>query len=285
MKKYIYILNIMLIALIPVTILVNGKDETIKYKTDATTQTKMVKTTVFLENAKEAVKAKQIEEEEKKKEEEAKEAEKKEEVAKLEKIEEQKRIEAAKTVTPVKTQEVVSSRAGGSGEQVTNVVSNSDKRVFQGAKFYNRKMSSYGTDCCRANNYTDEEKSRGLGALGLGMTAIGYQMTFRNIYFNAGGYGNVRMVAADHAGKLDFPLATIVKITEKMDDGSYTSFNAIVLDRGDKNIGLDSKYIFDLVSESQVAARRWGVHGDIEVEVLKLGTVEDQRRIRNYGHL
>lgn len=292
MKKFIYCLNIVLLLLIPTIILVSGKDNTMKHKSDTARDTKMIKTTVLLDRSSK----KQEEEEAKRQEEELSKQREAEEIAKLEAIEEKKREAAAKKVVPVKVQEVVSSRASAGSTSTTNdteltqpstvtVVSNSDKRVFEGAKFYDRKISSYGTDCCKVNSYTEEDKLTNWANLGLGLTASGYQLQYKNIYFNAGSYGNVRIVAADHAGQLDFPLTTIVRITERMNDGSYDSFNAIVLDRGDKNIGLDSKYIFDLVSENQEAARRFGIHTEIDVEVLKLGNSEMLSSVRRFGHL
>jgi hypothetical protein len=102
-----------------------------------------------------------------------------------------------------------------------------------------------------------------------------------NVTYNDATYGSVRIVAADK----NFPLGTIVKITERMNDGSYETFNAIVLDRGDRNIGLNSKYIFDLLLENEQIAYSYGVHYDIDVEVLKVGNTTDQQNIKRYGHL
>ncbi len=310
MKKFIYTL-IFLLLLVSSVILVRS-NKTVSYKADTSTKDKMINTTVLLDRSNKKKEEKEAEEkakEEAEKEAKAKEEARQKEIARLEKIEEEKRKAAAKTTQVVRETEVVGSRASGlitdnnvnqKEESVTpqietpkeiKVVANSEKRVFDGAKFYDRLMSSYGTDCCRANNYTDEEKERGLAVLGLGLTASGYQFKYKDIWFNAGSYGNVRMVAADHAGQIDFPLGTIVKITEKMDDGSYQSMNAIVIDRGDNNIGLDPKEngrkrrIFDLVSENMLAAESFGVHNQIDVEVLHTGTKEDLYNIRHYGRL
>ncbi len=275
MKKFISIINIILILLLPTIILVNSSSNAVNYnyKSNARTQTKMIKTTVLLDRSN------------KKQEEEEKEQQRQEELKKLEEIEKEKQKEAAKEVEAVTETRVVGSLESG-GNNTTNktvkVVTNSDKRVFVGAKFYDRLVSFYGTDCCRSlTNISEEQKYNGLGMLGLGMTSSGYQLSYKNIYFNAGSYGNVRIVASDN----NFTTGTIVKITERLDDGTYETFNAIVLDSGDRNIGLDSKYIFDILVENQATAYKMGIHNQIEVEVLKLGTVEDQRNIKKYGHL
>ena len=278
MKKFIYMFNISLLLLVPISIWFSILDSTTTYKTNTNTTTKMIKTIVFIDRDN-----KKKEEEEKKQEQERRE---KEELERLEAIEKQKQEEAAKVVEAVKQVEYESSLASNGAVEdnkaTTTVYANSDKLVFEGAKFYDRKMSSYGTDCCGSiANISEDEKYNSLAVLGLGRTASGYQLEYKKIYFNAGSYGNVRIVAADK----NFPIGTIVKITERMDDGSYDVFNAIVLDRGDKNIGLNSKFIFDLLSESQQAAYKYGVHIYIDVEVLKLGTSEDQKNIIRNGHL
>ena len=314
MKKFLYIIVAALVIASSTFLMLSNNSKKIKYNSDTSTSTKMINTTVLIDHSN------KIKAEEKKKQEEEeaiKEAEekKKQEIARLEKIEEEKKKKAAATTKVVTETEVVGSRQQATldenkeasstekkqeqiGETKT-VEANSEKRVFEGAKFYDRKMSSYGTDCCATTAYKnnrvaqgltefpseDEIMQKSLAGVGLGLTASGYQFTYKNIYFNAGQYGSVRMLAADHYGKYDFPLGTVVKITEIMDDRSTQEFKGIVLDRGDRNIGLDSKYIFDLVSENTLAARRYGIHAEITVEVLHVGTKDDLRNIRTQGHL
>ena len=123
-----------------------------------------------------------------------------------------------------------------------------------------------------------EAERKTLAGVGLGVTSSGYQFKYKDIWFNAGSYGMVRMVASDY----NFPIGTIVKIK---DNNTGEEYKAIVLDRGDRNIGLDSKYIFDLVSETTIAARYYGIHRNIDVEVLHVGTRSDLKNIQNYGHL
>lgn len=319
MKKFIYSL-VTLLLIVPVAVFaINKNGKKIEYKTNTSTSTKMIKTTLLIDHSnkkrEEEEKAKQ-EELQKKKEEE----ERKKEVARLEKIEEEKKKKAEATTKAVTETEIISSRQQvtiSDDQEIKNanvnqsegasntVTSNSEKRVFEGAKFYDRYMSSYGTDCCASTAYKEKRKSQGLtefptedeilektlAGVGLGLTASGYQFKYKDVWFNAGSYGMVRMVAADHYGQYDFPLGTVVKITEKMTDGSETEMKAIVIDRGDYNIGLDDKpngkhrRIFDLVSETTLAAKNYGVHNWITVEVLHVGTKEDLYNIRHYGHL
>ena len=272
MKKFILVLNVILLLLVPTIIITNSDSSTIKYKTNTTTDIKMLKTTILIDRSN------------KKKEEEENKKRELEELLRLEKIEEEKKKEAEKNTKAIKEIEYTSSLSKGgnvSNVEQKEVVANSDKNVFVGAKFYSRKVSAYGTDCCGSKNISEEEKYNGLATFGLGQTASGYQLQYKNINFNAGDYGNVRIVAADK----NFPIGTIVKITERMNDGSYETFNAIVLDRGDRNIGLNSKYIFDLLLENEQIAYSYGVHYDIDVEVLKVGNTTDQQNIKRYGHL
>ena len=309
MKKFIYAF-IMLIVIVPVLVFVMPKESNeVKYNTNTSTKAKMINTTVLISQSNKKKEEKEAEEKKRKEEEEEKKREEEEarqkEIKRLEKIEEEKKKKAAATTKAVTETEVISSRQQASNDsgqsqigETKTITANSEKRVFEdtngsgSAKFYDRNMSSYGTDCCASKAYKNDRISQGLtpfpseeeknkktlAGVGLGVTSSGYQFKYKDIWFNAGSYGMVRMVASDY----NFPIGTIVKIK---DNNIGEEYKAIVLDRGDRNIGLDSKYIFDLVSETTIAARYYGIHRNIDVEVLHVGTRSDLKNIQNYGHL
>lgn len=263
MKKFIYILNIFLLLLIPTTIFTGGKKYTINYEADTKTTTKMIKTTVLLdrsnkkkEEVEQALKEIELQEE--------KEREKEEQERKA------KEIVVKQVTVAEKVVEEVSSLASSAGASdatnnsdhteskkednignSTTVTINPSEKVYVGAKLTG-SMSAYGRDCCS----TDPSKQ--------GFTASGYNIKLNGMYYQDAVYGRVRILAAD----TNFKLYSIIKVNDPL-DGQYT---AIVLDRGDKNIGIDRKFMFDLVVESQEWAKyNYGVHKNINFEILRIG--------------
>ena len=113
-------------------------------------------------------------------------------------------------------------------------------------------MTAYGRDCCSSNKELQ------------GRTASGYNLMESGKTYYDIEYKEVRILASDS----NFPLYTIIKVTDPI-DGVY---NAIVLDRAGGQIGLNKKYLFDLVVESQSFAKaNYGVHKNIKFEVLRIG--------------
>lgn len=250
MKKFIYILNILLLLLIPTTVFVCGDENVIHYSADTSIKVEMIKTTVLLNRSnkkreeEEAIKALALKQEE-------------EEKAKQEKTV----VRQVAVTVPEKVVEEVGSLAGSDdtinndkniGNNTTVTINPSDK-VYVGSKL-NGSMSAYGRDCCSS----DPNKQ--------GHTASGYNIKLSGMYYNDAEYGRVRILAADK----NFKLYSIIKVNDPL-DGEY---KAIILDRGDSNIGIaeDRLYIFDLVVESQEWARRkYGVHENVEFEILRIG--------------
>lgn len=113
-------------------------------------------------------------------------------------------------------------------------------------------MTAYGRDCCSS----DVEQQ--------GKTSSGYNLRINGNTYHDKQYGELRILASDKS----FPLYSVIKITDPK-DGIY---NAIVLDRAGSNIGINKKYLFDLVVESQEYARlSYGIHSNVKFEVLRLG--------------
>lgn len=264
MKKFIYIVNILLLLLIPTVVVFGGNDGIIQYKSDTVSSTKMIKTTILIDRSskkkeEEALRKKQEEEEQAKRE--------LERARELERENAKQRLLAVKE--PVKVVEKVGSLAssGGASDATleypndknddnnvggnTTVIIKPSEQVFVGAVL-NGNMSAYGRDCCSS----DPEKQ--------GITASGYNIKTSGMYYNDATYGKVRILASDK----NFPLYSVIKINDPI-DGEY---KAIVLDRGDKNIGIDRRFMFDLVVESQEWAKLYyGVHKNISFEILRLG--------------
>ncbi len=107
-------------------------------------------------------------------------------------------------------------------------------------------LSWYGPDCYGCS----------------GVTASGHNVITGGIYYDDLTYGSVRIVAGDSS----FPLGTIVRITNA--SLSNDPVFAIVLDRGGA-IGLDKKYMFDLLFESESSYNN--VHGSTTFEILRYG--------------
>lgn len=129
---------------------------------------------------------------------------------------------------------------------------NEEKTGIYIGKTLTGNMTAYGRDCCSSNKALQ------------GRTASGYNLMESGKTYNDIEYKEVRILASDS----NFPLYTIIKVTDPI-DGVY---NAIVLDRGGGQIGLNKKYLFDLVVESQSFAKaNYGVHKNIKFEVLRIG--------------
>ncbi len=260
MKKFIYILNILLLTLIPTVVIFCSNDNITHYQADTVASTKMIKTTVLIDRSakkkeEESLKKKLQEEEERKRQE--------------ERLKEQEKAKVA-IKTPVKVVEKVSSLASSDGaSDATNDYNNNDKvdnnnvggnttviinpseKVYVGSKL-SGSMSAYGRDCCSSDPALQ------------GITASGYNIKTNGMYYYDALYGRVRILASDK----NFPLYSIIKVNDPI-DGEY---KAIILDRGDKNIGFDRRFMFDLVVESQDWARLYyGVHKNINFEILRLG--------------
>ena len=258
MKKFIWLLNILLFLLIPTTILISSEDESIRYETDAVSELKMIKTTVLLDRSN---KKKEIEEAE------ARKREEEERRLLIEQQEEERRKEAEikalaiksqESVTAIQTVEQVGSRESADTDSkdnvgvTTTVTVGSAEKAYVGYQF-SGNMSAYGRDCC------SEDVSK------KGITASGFNIYLNGMYYHDSQYGKVRIIAAN---RNDFYLYSVVNISDPI-DGIY---KAIVLDRGDSNIGIGRKFVFDLVVESQSFARTsYGVHKNVSFEVLRIG--------------
>jgi len=110
------------------------------------------------------------------------------------------------------------------------------------------KMSGYGPNCIGNSGYTASGKYVGDG----------------NIYYNDKTYGQVRIVAGDYKYKF----GTIVRI--KNSKVSTQPIIAIVLDRGG-SIGIDKKYMFDLLFTSEEEAIKYEVSYNVTFEILRNG--------------
>ena len=111
-------------------------------------------------------------------------------------------------------------------------------------------MSGYGP-------YQDSD-----GGWHLFRTATGWDLR-NSIYYQDSKYGSLRIVASDTSIKK----YSVVRCT--LSNG--TVINAIVLDRGDKNIGRGKKFEFDLAYKSATEALRNGVLKNVKFEILRDG--------------
>lgn len=110
------------------------------------------------------------------------------------------------------------------------------------------KMSGYGPNCIGCSGYLASGKYVGDG----------------NVYYNDNKYGLVRIVAGDYKYKL----GSIVRI--KNSKVSNEPILAIVLDRGG-SIGIDKKYMFDLLFTSEEEAAKYEVSYNVTFEILRNG--------------
>lgn len=109
------------------------------------------------------------------------------------------------------------------------------------------KLSAYGPNCIGCSGYLSSGDYVGDG----------------NIYYQDPTYGTVRIVAGDRKYKL----GSIVRIkSSKIEEDIL----AIVLDRGGA-IGLDKKFMFDLLFESENEASNFGTLSNVVFEILRYG--------------
>lgn len=165
-----------------------------------------------------------------------------EEVTEVEQIEEEvvkKNIDNTKNVVQEKIEEkeekVIEPVIKDNALQSGSVRSNNE--VLSG------KMSAYGPDCNGCSGYLASGRYAGDG----------------NVYYDDATYGKLRIVAGDSK----FSFGTVVKITDKNGE-----FLAIVLDRG--GVGLNKKYMFDLLFTSEEEASKYGV-SNASFEILRNG--------------
>ncbi len=108
-------------------------------------------------------------------------------------------------------------------------------------------MSAYGPDCFGCS----------------GKVGSGYDVRGGNIYYTDATYGKVRIVAGDKK----YPYGTIVRVTNsKLGEPFY----AIVLDRGG-NIGLEKRFLFDLLFSAESEALLFGTNYNVVFEVVRYG--------------
>lgn len=108
-------------------------------------------------------------------------------------------------------------------------------------------LSGYGPDCVGCSGYL----------------ASGIYAGDGNIYYNDPFYGVVRIVAGDKK----YPFGSIVKIKSNLIDSDIL---AIVLDRGGV-VGLDGKYMFDLLFQTEKDAYSFGSFQNTTFEILRYG--------------
>lgn len=158
--------------------------------------------------------------------------------------------------TKVKTEEDYEAARKKMEESVPTPPPVVEKKYSLGLKFTGN-MSGYGP-------WFNEEKNK----WELEVTSKGHNLRTQGIYTNDSTYGKVRIVAADTTTDENryyiLPTYSIIKCT--LTDG--TTFNVIVLDRGDKNIGRGKKFEFDLAYESEDQATTLK---NVSFEILRMG--------------
>ena len=107
-------------------------------------------------------------------------------------------------------------------------------------------MSAYGLDCSGCS----------------GNVGAGYNARGNNVRYNDPVYGELRIVAGDSK----YPYGTVVRVK----DSKIGTFNAIVLDRGGA-IGIDKRYMFDLLFTTESEASEFGLSMDTTFEILRYG--------------
>ena len=110
------------------------------------------------------------------------------------------------------------------------------------------KMSGYGPNCNGCSGYLSSGNYVGDG----------------NVYYNDKTYGNIRIVAGDYKYKF----GSIIRI--KNSKVSSNAILAIVLDRG-SSIGIDKKYMFDLLFPTEQEALKYEVSYNVTFEILRIG--------------
>lgn len=124
-----------------------------------------------------------------------------------------------------------------------DTVAGNNSKVEEIKESLTGKMSAYGPDCSGCSGYLASGRYVGDG----------------NIYYEDSVYGKVRIVAGDRK----YSYGTIVRIKDKKGE-----FLAIVLDRG--GVGLNKKYMFDLLFTSEEEAYKYGV-SNASFEILRYG--------------
>ena len=107
------------------------------------------------------------------------------------------------------------------------------------------RLTAYGSDCNGCST----------------KTSSGFDIS-KSIYYQDKDYGKIRILAGDRK----YPYGTIVKL--KID--AKTEIFGIVLDRGG-NIGIDKKFQFDLLFETEKEALKFGSKQNVIFEILRLG--------------
>ena len=107
-------------------------------------------------------------------------------------------------------------------------------------------MSAYGLDCVGCS-----------GRVGASYDAAGNHER----YYDST-YGELRIVAGDKK----YPYGTVIRVK----DSNIGTFNAIVLDRGG-DIGINRRYMFDLLFHTEKEASGFGLSKNTTFEVLRYG--------------
>lgn len=109
------------------------------------------------------------------------------------------------------------------------------------------KISGYGPDCygCTSNR-----------------TSSGRFIGDGQIYYEDKTFGKIRIVAGDKK----YPYGTVVKISNYYNEPIL----AVVLDRGGE-VGIEKKFMFDLLFETEKDALKMGSRSYIKFEILRLG--------------
>lgn len=233
MKYLMYVLNCLLLIIIPVTFIMTPIHKEKNTVLSTNNKTKKLKSVVIkLDKKEETTKEEQPKEEK----EEQKEQEKASENNKVNNNINTKSM-GTRTIARQPQARVVSQpRQTQQSQPVTDVL-----ETLKG------KMSGYGPDCkgCSGN------------------LASGINARNGNIYYNDSKYGRIRIVAGDRKYKF----GTIVRIKNSR---AGNNIIAIVLDRGG-SIGIGKKFLFDLLYASSAEAARDEVSYNVTFEILRYG--------------
>ena len=232
MEYFIYIINCLLVVLIPTTFVLTPTN----YKKE----NNLIKTEVKVKKLKSGL----LKQEETSKNEEVveKQEEKKEESKEIETEENQEIIENKEVVEPtIKTEQkrVVTQEQPKQTPKPKVTTDVLETKVG--------KMSGYGTNCKGCGGYLASGKYVGDG----------------NIYYNDSKYGRVRIVAGDRTYKF----GTIIRIKNSR---AGNNIIAIVLDRGG-SIGIGKKFMFDLLYKTESDALKDEVSYNTTFEILRYG--------------
>ena len=233
MKYFIYIINCLLVVLIPTAFAFTPTN----YKPENS----LVKTEVKVKKLKSGL-LKQEETEEKTVKEPKKVEDAKEEKAKTEEkveVQEQKEVVEQPTIKKEQKRVVVKQEQPKPTPKPKVTTDVLETKVG--------KMSGYGTNCKGCSGYLASGRYVGDG----------------NIYYNDKKYGKIRIVAGDRTYKF----GTIVRIKNSR---AGNNIIAIVLDRGG-NIGIGKKFMFDLLYKTNSDALKDEVSYNTTFEILRYG--------------